>query len=417
MNRRVVVTGTGAVTPVGNDVQTYWKNLLAGECGINIIQSFPTDDLPVRIAGEVKDFNPADYEIEPAFARKQDKFTIYAVAAAWQAVRQAGLKSGEEGNIDPFRYGVYVGSGIGGFTTQVRETEKLLNEGPKWVSPLFIPTMIANIAAGNIAIRNQACGPCLPVVTACATSTHAIGEAYRAIKHGYADAIIAGGSEAAVIPLGIAGFANAKALSRSEDPKYASLPFNKNRGGFVMAEGAAMLVLEEYEHAKARGAEIIAEVCGYGNTCDAHHVTAPRPDGVTQAAAIRQALDEAGYNSEDVLYINAHGTGTALNDTSETAAFKLALGEDAYKAHISSVKGTVGHMLGAAGAVEAVATVLALKEGIVPPTANLDEVDPECDLDYTPCKAVKADLTIGISDSLGFGGHNGCVAFRKYTEQ
>lgn len=417
MNRRVVVTGTGAVTPVGNDVQTYWKNLLAGECGIDFIKAIPTDDLPVKIAGEVKDFNPADYEIEPAFSRKQDKFTVYAVAAAWQAVRQAGLKSGEDGNIDPFRYGVYVGSGIGGFTTQVRETEKLLNEGPKWVSPLFIPTMIANIAAGNIAIRNQACGPCLPVVTACATSTHAIGEAYRAIKHGYADAIIAGGSEAAVIPLGIAGFANAKALSRSEDPKYASLPFNRNRGGFVMAEGAAMLVLEEYEHAKARGAEIIAEVCGYGNTCDAHHVTAPRPDGVTQAAAIRQALEEAGYSSEDVLYINAHGTGTALNDTSETAAFKLALGDDAYKAHISSVKGTVGHMLGAAGAVEAVATVLALKEGIVPPTANLDDVDPECDLNYTPCKAVKADLTIGISDSLGFGGHNGCVAFRKYKEQ
>ena len=417
MNRRVVVTGTGAVTPVGNDVQTYWKNLLAGECGIDFIKAIPTDDLPVKIAGEVKDFNPADYEIEPAFSRKQDKFTVYAVAAAWQAVRQAGLKSGEDGNIDPFRYGVYVGSGIGGFTTQVRETEKLLNEGPKWVSPLFIPTMIANIAAGNIAIRNHACGPCLPVVTACATSTHAIGEAYRAIKHGYADAIITGGSEAAVIPLGIAGFANAKALSRAEDPKYASLPFNRNRGGFVMAEGAAMLVLEEYEHAKARGAEIIAEVCGYGNTCDAHHVTAPRPDGVTQAAAIRQALEEAGYSSEDVLYINAHGTGTALNDTSETAAFKLALGEDAYKAHISSVKGTVGHMLGAAGAVEAVATVLALKEGIVPPTANLDDVDPECDLNYTPCKAVKADLTIGISDSLGFGGHNGCVAFRKYTEQ
>ena len=276
MNRRVVVTGTGAVTPVGNDVQTYWKNLLAGECGIDFIKAIPTDDLPVKIAGEVKDFNPADYEIEPAFSRKQDKFTVYAVAAAWQAVRQAGLKSGEDGNIDPFRYGVYVGSGIGGFTTQVRETEKLLNEGPKWVSPLFIPTMIANIAAGNIAIRNQACGPCLPVVTACATSTHAIGEAYRAIKHGYADAIIAGGSEAAVIPLGIAGFANAKALSRAEDPKYASLPFNRNRGGFVMAEGAAMLVLEEYEHAKARGAEIIAEVCGYGNTCDAHHVTADR---------------------------------------------------------------------------------------------------------------------------------------------
>ena len=415
MNRRVVVTGTGVITPVGNDVQTFWKNLLEGYCGIDFITSIPTDDLPVKIAGEVKDFNPADYGIETPFARKQDKFTIYAVAAAWQAVTQAGLVSGEDGNIDPFRYGVYVGSGIGGFSTQVRETEKILNEGAKWVSPLFIPTMIANIAAGNIAIRNNACGPCLPVVTACATSTHAIGEAYRAIKHGYADAIIAGGSEAVVIPLAIAGFANAKALSRAEDPKYASLPFNKNRGGFVLSEGAAMLVLEEYEHAVARGAEIIAEICGYGNTCDAHHVTAPRPDGVTQAAAIRQALDEAGYTSEDVLYINAHGTGTALNDTSETQAFKNALGEDAYKAHVSSTKGSMGHLLGAAGAAEAVVSVLALKYGVVPPTINLDEVDPECDLDYTPVKPVEAPLTVAISDSLGFGGHNGCLAFRKYN--
>lgn len=416
MNRRVVVTGTGVITPVGNDVQTYWKNLLDGVCGIDFITSIPTDDLPVKIAGEVKNFVPADYEIEAPFARKQDKFTVYAVAAAWQAVKESGLNAAEGGNIDPFRYGVYVGSGIGGFTTQVRETEKLMKEGAKWVSPLFIPTMISNIAAGNIAIRNNACGPCLPVVTACATSTHAIGEAFRAIKHGYADAIIAGGAEAAIIPIGIAGFANAKALSRAEDPKYASLPFNRNRGGFVMAEGAAMLVLEEYEHAVARGAEIIAEVCGYGNTCDAHHVTAPRPDGTTQAAAIRQALEEASYTSDDVLYINAHGTGTALNDVAETAAFKLALGDDAYKAHISSIKGSTGHMLGAAGAAEAVAAVLALKHGIVPPTANLDEIEPECDLDYTPLKPVKAGLTIAISDSLGFGGHNGCVAFRKYEE-
>ncbi|MCX4335505.1 MAG: beta-ketoacyl-ACP synthase II [Bacteroidales bacterium] len=416
MNRRVVVTGTGVVSPVGNNTETFWKNLLEGVCGIDFITAFPTDDLPVKIAGEVKDFSPADYEIETPFARKQDKFTVYAVAAAWQAMKESGLVAAEEGgNIDPFRLGVYVGSGIGGFNTQVRETVKLINEGAKWVSPLFIPTMISNIAAGNIAIRNNACGPCLPVVTACATSTHTIGEAFRAIRHGYADAIIAGGSEAAIIPLGIAGFANAKALSRAEDPKYASLPFNKNRGGFVMAEGAAMLVLEEYEHAVARGAEIIAEVCGYGNTCDAHHVTAPRPDGKTQSAAIRMALDEAGYTSDDVLYINAHGTGTALNDTSETAAFKLALGEDAYKAHISSTKGTTGHMLGAAGGVEAVATVLALKNGVVPPTINLDEADPECDLNYTPNKPVKAELTIGISDSLGFGGHNGCVAFRKYN--
>ena len=415
MNRRVVVTGTGAVTPVGNDVKTYWKNLLDGVCGIDYITSIPTDDLPVKIAGEVKDFNPADYEIETPFARKQDRFTIFAVAAAWQAVREAGLDASENGNIDPMRYGVYVGSGIGGFTTQERESAKLMTEGPIWVSPLLIPTMIANIAAGNIAIRNNACGPCLPVVTACATSTHAIGEAYRAIKHGYVDAVIAGGAESTIVPLAVAGFANAKALSRSEDPKYASLPFNRNRGGFVMAEGAAMLVLEEYEHAVARGAEIIAEICGYGNTCDAHHVTAPRPDGTTQAAAIRQALDEAGYTSDDVLYINAHGTGTALNDVAETAAFKLALGDDAYKAHISSVKGSIGHLLGAAGAAEAVASVLALKNGVVPPTINLDDVDPECDLNYTPNVPVEAPLTIAISDSLGFGGHNGCIAFRKFN--
>lgn len=415
MTKRVVVTGMGIISPVGNDVTTYWNNLLKGECGIDFIKSIPTDDLPVRIAGEVKDFNPADYNIEPSFSRKQDKFTVYAVAAAWQAMKQSGLSAGDDGNIDPFRLGVYVGSGIGGFSTIVRENEKLMKEGPRWVSPLFVPTMISNIAAGNIAIRNKAYGPCLPVVTACATSTHAIGEAFRAIKYGHADAIITGGSEAAVIPIAIAGFANAKALSRAEDPQYASLPFNKNRGGFVIAEGAAILVLEEYEHAKKRGAEIFAEICGYGNTCDAHHVTAPRPDGKTQAAAITAALKEAGYSSDENLYINAHGTGTALNDTSETAAFKLALGEDAYKAHISSTKGATGHMLGAAGAAEAIASVLALKEGVVPPTAHLDEIDPECDLNYTPTDPVKADITMAISDSLGFGGHNGCIAFRKYN--
>jgi 3-oxoacyl-[acyl-carrier-protein] synthase II len=382
-------------------------------CGIDFIESIPTDDLPVKIAGEVKDFNPSDFGIEPAFARKQDRFTLFAVAAAYQAMQESGLSAAEDGNIDPFRLGVYVGSGIGGFTTQVKETEKILKDGPKWVSPLFIPTMIANIASGNIAIRNKAYGPCLPVVTACATSTHAIGEAYRAIRHGYAEAIIAGGSEAVILPLALAGFANAKALTKAEDPKYASLPFSADRGGFVLAEGAAVLVLEEYEHAKARGAQIIAEICGYGNTCDAFHVTAPRPDGSTQAAAIRMALDQAGYTSEDVLYINAHGTGTALNDVSETQAFKLALGEDAYKAHISSTKSAMGHMLGAAGAAEAVATVLALKNGMVPPTINLTNPDPELDLDYTPCTPVSAELTIALSDSLGFGGHNSAIAFRK----
>ena len=405
----------GVVSPVGNNVADFWKNILDGVCGIDFIKAFPTDDLPVKIAGEVKDFNPADYNIEPAFARKQDKFTVYAVAAAYDAMKQSGLNPEEGGNIDPFRLGVYVGSGIGGFTTQYRETEKMIKEGAKWVSPLFIPTMISNIATGNVAIRNKACGPSLDIVTACATSTHAIGEAFRAIKHGYADAIIAGGSEAAVIPLGIAGFANAKALSRAEDPKYASLPFNLNRGGFVMAEGAGMIILEEYEHAKARGAEIYAEICGYGNTDDAYHVTAPRPEGTTQAKAIELALAEAGFDSgKDVLYINAHGTGTHLNDASETAAFKLALGEEtARKAHISSTKSMTGHMLGAAGAVEAIASILALKNSIVPPTINLDTPDPECDLNYTPNKPEKADLTIAISDSLGFGGHNGCIAFRK----
>ena len=378
----------GAVTPVGNSVAELWKNLLDGVCGVDFIKAFPTDDLPAKVAGEVKNFNPADYGVEPAFARKQDRFSVFAVAAANEAISQSGLKASdvEDGNIDPMRFGVYVGSGIGGFSTQYKESEKMIKDGAK---------------------------SCVPVVTACATSTHTVGEAYRAIKHGYADAIIAGGAEAATIPLGIAGFANAKALSRSEDPNYASLPFNANRGGFVMGEGAGMLVLEEYEHAKARGAKIFAEICGYGNTCDAYHMTAPRTDCKTQAAAVKMALDEAGYTSSDVLHINAHGTGTALNDSLETKTFKMALGEDAYKAHICSTKSMTGHMLGATGAVEAIAAVLALVNGIVPPTINLDTPDPECDLNYTPNKAVKADITLAISDSLGFGGHNGCIAFRK----
>ena len=413
MDRRVVVTGLGVVSPIGNSVESFWEKLCDGVCGIDFIKSIPTEDLQSNIAGEVKDFNPEEYGIEKPFVRKQDRFTLYAVAAAWQAMNQSGLDSSEDGNIDPFRLGVYVGSGVGGFTVIEREHAKLITDGAKWVSPNFIPTMISNMAAGNIAIRHNACGPCLSMATACATSTHTLGEAYRAIKHGYADAIIAGGSEAGITPMGIAGFANAKALSRAEDPNYASLPFNSNRGGFVLAEGAAVLVLEEYERAVARGAEILAEVCGYGNTCDAHHVTAPRPGGQTQARAIREALQQAGYSSDDILYINAHGTGTPLNDPLETQAFKLALGDDAYKAHISSTKGSTGHLLGAAGALEAVASVMALINGVVPPTINLDNPDPECDLNYTPNKAVKADLTIAISDSLGFGGHNACVAFRK----
>ncbi len=418
-NRRVVITGMGVVSPVGNDVDTFWKNLVAGVCGIDFIREFPTEALPVRIAGMVRDFDPLAYGMDKAFARKQDRFTLYGVAAAWQAMRDAGLDAAPDGgNIDPGRLGVYVGSGIGGFETQYREAAKMVEDpSGQWISPLLIPTMISNIAAGHIAIRHGATGPCLDIVTACATSSHCLGEAMRAIRHGYADAIIAGGCEHMVTPLGIAGFANAKALSRAEDPQYASLPFNARRGGFVMGDGAAVLILEELTHALGRGARIYGEIVGYGNTCDAHHATAPRPDGTTQAECIRLALQEAGYDPRrDSLYINAHGTGTHLNDLAETQAYKLALGEDAYKAHISSIKSMTGHMFGAAGAAEAIATLLALRDGVVPPTIHLDAPDPECDLDYTPNTAVHCELTLGISDSLGFGGHNACLAFRKYPE-
>ena len=417
--KRVVITGMGVISSVGNDIQTYWKNLKDGVCGIEVIDTFPTDNLPVKIAGKIKDFNPEEYGMDKPFVRKQDRFTQFGVAAAYQAMKDAGLVTeGEDANIDPFRLGVYVGSGIGGFEVQYRETAKMIEDpSGQWISPLFIPTMISNIAAGHIAIKHHAQGPCLDIVTACATSSHCLGEAFRAIRHGYADAIIAGGCENATIPLGIVGFANAKALTRVEDPKYASLPFNKNRQGFVMGDGAGILVLEELEHAKARGAKIYGDMVGYGNTCDAYHATAPRPDGQTQAKCITLALEEAGFDkAKDNLYINAHGTGTHLNDVAETIAYKLALGDFAYKAHISSIKSMTGHMFGAAGAAEAIATILALKDGIIPPTINLDCPDPECDLDYTPNVALKSDITLGISDSLGFGGHNACVAFRKYQD-
>lgn len=409
MNRRVVISGMGVVSPVGNKIDTFWNNLVNGVCGIGHITKIDTSDLPIKIAGEVKDFNPEEYGIERGFIRRNDMFTVYAMAAAAQAM--SGV---EKGTFDPERLGVYVGSGIGGFDTMIRETRKCYDEGSKWVSPHFIPSMISNIASGNIAIKYEACGVCLPIVTACATGTHSIGEAYRAIKHGYADAIIAGGTESAINQLGIAGFANCKALSRAEDPALASLPFDKRRQGFVIAEGAGVVLLEEYEHAKARNAVIYAEVCGYANTCDGHHVTAPHPEGTHAARAIRMALEEANFNHDDVLHINTHGTGTPLNDASETAAIKLALGEDiARKALINSTKSMTGHLLGAAGGVEVIAAALALYNGIVPPTISLDEPDEACDLNYTPKVAQKADLTVAISESLGFGGHNSCVALRK----
>ena len=403
----------GVISSVGKDVDTFWKNLIDGVCGIDYVEEFK--DMPVTFAGKVKDVDAEQYGMDKPFIRKQDNFTLYAMAAAWQAMKQSGLEA--DINIDPYRLGVYVGSGIGGFDVQYRETAKMIEDPTgKWISPLFIATMISNIAAGHIAIKHQAKGPCLDIVTACATSSHCIGEAFRAVRHGYADAIIAGGSEHASIPLGVAGFYNAKALTRATDPKYSSLPFNANRQGFVMGDGAAVLILESLDHALERGATIYGEIVGYGNTCDAYHATAPRPDASTQARSICDALQEAGFDpAKDNLYINAHGTGTHLNDIAETMACKVALGDFAYKAHISSTKSMTGHMFGAAGAAEAIATLLALRDGICPPTINLDTPDPECDLDYTPNVAVRTPLTLGLSNSFGFGGHNACVAFRPYN--
>ena len=409
--KRVVITGMGVISPVGNGAEAFFDSLVKGVCGIGPITRFDTEGWKVRVAAEVKDFDPEAAGIDRAQSRRMDPFAQYAMAAAIQAVAQSGI----EGHVAPERLGVYVGSGIGGMQTFVQETQKLLERGPGRVSPFFVPMMIGNMAAGNIAIRFGAKGPCLPVVTACATSSHAIGEAFRCVRYGHADAVIAGGAEATIIPLSVAGFANMKALSESEDANAASLPFDSRRGGFVMGEGSGIVVLEAYEHAVARGADILAEVCGYGNTCDAYHITAPEAEGTGAANAIRLALEEAGYAGEK-LYINAHGTGTPMNDKVETLAIKKALGEDAARAAlISSTKSMTGHMLGAAGGVEAVACALALKNGVVPPTIHLDSPDPECDLNYVPHTAVRADIEMALSSSLGFGGHNAVLALRAFS--
>ena len=405
--RRVVVTGMGAITPVGNDIDTMWANMLAGVNGVEKITSFDTSDLKVHLAGTVKNFEPEKY-IEKRELRKLDIYCQYAIAAAQQAVDDSGIL----GNIDEERFGVYIGAGIGGLHSFVNNVTALNEGGPRKVSPFFIPMMIGNIATGNVAIRFKAKGVSLSVMSACATGTHSIGEAFHAIKDGYADAIIAGGTEAVIAPLTIAGFQNMKALSTNEDPETASRPFDKNRDGFVMGEGAGMLVLEEYEHAKARGAKIYAEFAGYGNTCDAHHVTAPDPEGAGLARAIKIAMAEAGTTDDDQLYINAHGTSTHLNDLTETMAFKSALGEKAYDANISSTKSMTGHMLGATGAIEAIVSVLTLRDGMIPPTIHLNEQDEELDLNYTPNKAVKRDVTVAASTNLGFGGHDACVVFK-----
>ena len=408
-NRKVVVTGMGVVSPVGSDMQTAWGNLISGYNGIGPITCFDTTNYKAKLAAQVQGFDPLNY-MEKSETLRSDKFAQYALGAAVQAVEESGVI----GTLPPERVAVYFGSGIGGLSTVSTEIGKLESRGPHRVSPLCVPMMIANMAAGMIAIRYNCQGAAMPAVTACASGSNAIGEALRAIRHGYADAVITGGAEASIVPVGIAGFINMKALSTSEDPNAASLPFDARRGGFVIGEGAAALVLEEYEHARSRGAKIYGEVCGYGSTCDAYHITAPDPEAEGGARAMRQALEEAGFTGSESVYINAHGTGTPLNDVGETLAIKKALGEEnARKALISSTKSMTGHMLGAAGAIEAIVCLKVLETGIVPPTINLREPDPKCDLNYVPNDAVNAQIDLCLSNSLGFGGHNACLAFRK----
>ena len=410
--RRVVVTGLGAVNAIGNDVPTMWENLSAGKHGIAPITRFDLTDFRATLAAEVKDFDPLLY-LDRSEVRRHDLYIQYAIAAAQQAFEDSGI----EGNIDPKRIGCYFSSGIGGMTTMVEEQTKLLSKGPRRVSPYAITNMMGNAGAGFVAIKHNCKGPCMDIATACASSTHAVGEAYRNILHGYTDAMVAGGAEVTITPLGVAGFINCQALSTSEDPDRASIPFGKERNGFVMGEGSAALILEEYEHAKARGAKIYAEVVGYGTTCDAHHITAPDPEGEGGADAIAEALAGIGEYDPSRVYVNAHGTSTPMNDKIETKAIKRAFGEEnAYKLLVSSTKGATGHMLGAAGATEAVISVLALTNDTVPPTLGYQVPDPECDLDIVPNTARKAELDAVLSTSLGFGGHNGCLAFRKVKD-
>ncbi|MDD6456154.1 MAG: beta-ketoacyl-ACP synthase II [Lachnospiraceae bacterium] len=412
-NRRVVVTGLGAVTPVGNTVEETWNSLVNGIHGIGPITQFDTTEMKAKLGAEVKNFDPRDY-MEKAEILRTDRYVQFALASAVQAVEESGIV----GTVEPERFGVYFGSGIGGINSFTTEHKKLLDRGPSRVSPYFIPMLIANMGAGMIAIRFQCKGAALPAVTACASGSNAIGEAVRAIRHGYADAMITGGAEASINPCGVAGFINMKALSTAENPEEASLPFDKRRKGFVIGEGGAALVLEEYEHAKKRGAHIYGEVCGYGSTCDAYHMTSPAPDAEGGARAMKQALEEANYTGSERVYVNAHGTGTPMNDSGETLAIKKALGEEqAYKAFVSSTKSMTGHMLGAAGALEAIVCLKVMETGILPPTIHLQEPDPACDLNYIPKKAIRQKVDLCISNSLGFGGHNASLAFRKVVPE
>lgn len=408
--KRVVITGVGAVTPLGNDVDTFWNNVKKSACGIDTIQSLDASKFRVSVAAEVKDFD-AKKLMDRKAAKRMERFSQFAVVAATEAVADGGL---EVDKINQHRFGVVIGSGLGSMEIIEKETLKLHAKGPNRTSPMFIPKAISNMAAGNVAIHVGAKGVCTNVVTACASGTHCIGEAFKMLQVGRADAILAGGTESNITPLSLAGFQALTALSENQDPKKASRPFDKERDGFVMGEGAGVLLLETLEHAEARGANILAEVVGYGATCDAYHITSPMDNGDGGARAMQEAIDDAGIKPEEVSYINAHGTSTPVNDRTETAAIKTVFGEYAYQVPISSTKSMVGHLLGAAGGVEAVTCVKALEEGFIPATIGYENVDEECDLDYVPTVGRRKELNYALSNSLGFGGHNATLLFKRW---
>ncbi len=409
--RRVVITGIGVISPVGNTKEEFFKNVTEGRHGFKRISLFDTENFKAKIAGEITDFNPEEYGIDKREARRMDRFCQFAVAASEQAISDSKINFDD---FDPYKIGCIIGAGIGGFKTMEDEHSKLTEKGPGRVSPLMIPMIISNMASGTVCMRHNIKGGSCSVVTACASSTNAIGEAMRAIRHGYMDVCVAGGAEATITPLAVAGFSNMTALTYSEDVDRVSIPFDKERSGFVMSEGAAVIVLESYESAVKRGAQIYAEIAGYGFTSDAYHITSPDPEGEGAARAMELAMEDANVKPSDVDYINAHGTSTPLNDKYETIAVKKAFKDEAQNVFVSSTKGVTGHLLGAAGSIEAIICALSLKEGIIPPTANYKVPDPECDLNIVHTKAIKKDIKIAISNSLGFGGHNGSLLFKKY---
>lgn len=413
MSKRVVITGMGAITPIGNNVDTFWTSIKNGKCGFEPIKAFDIKDFKAKLAAEVKDFNPEDY-IDKKEAKRMDRFCQFALAAAKEAVENSGL---DLEKVNKEKLGVILGCGVGGIGTIEEQVAKLNERGPGRVSPMLIPMIISNIAAGNIAIAYGAQAICTTIVTACASANNAIGEAFDKIANNHADIIISGGTEASVTPVSVAGFASLTALSRSTDPERASIPFDAERNGFIMGEGSGILILEELEHALNRGAKIYGEIVGYGATCDAYHMTAPSPYGEGGARAMKLAIENANVRPEEVSYINAHGTSTPANDKTETAAIKKIFGEYAYKIPVSSTKSMTGHLLGATGAIEAIVCIKALQEGFVPPTMGLKVPDPECDLDYVPNEGRSSELKYALSNTLGFGGHNATLLFKKWNER